>query len=550
MANLKMMVVHGRKLRWPSALLFRGMALLAIWLVSLPILLAGENSDQTDNDQTKPPIEAFDQAYQAYRQYRLDLLPRLRDAMTLPPHERGELLREASIQSDVLLTATIDAAEQALRADPKNQKVRRFLLLITQRAFAADRFELAGRLAKLLLDHGSGNTGLYRVAGHSFLEMGDIDQAEKYLRAAEKANDLDVYGRAYLKKIDSFRQLIEGAKQFERQDATKGDLPRVLLKTTRGNVLVELFEDHAPNAVAAFVYLVDQGFYDGLPFYRVMRGFGAVTGSPNGDGTGGPDFRILNNASRSRPHLRGTLSMVPDSENHLGSIFLISFRMTSNTKLNGKYMVFGRVIEGMDVVMRFNDTNPDLVEEVGVEPDRILQAEVVRRRNHVYRPTTIKMLVQQIVQECRDLLAKNKIDEAIQKLHAAAQLDTSNVDVCFTLGMLYARKKGKENSDRALYFLNKAAALDPDNLENRFYLGTVLMRRSKAADAVEQFETVLAKKPDHFQAWHNLGVARAQQGRLRDAAECFEKALALKPGYKSARDNLARVQAQLRRNGS
>jgi len=515
---------------------------VSLW--TLPVK-AGEKSADSASQNEPPEVAQFEQAYEAFRQYRLDLLVKLRDVMSKNPQQRGELLREASIQSDTLMSATIDAAEAAINASPENQKVRRFLLLIAKKSYEADRFELSGRLAVLLLDHHSTNTALYRVAGHSFLETGDIDRAQKYLQAAQQANNLDVYGRAYLKKIEDFREMYKFEKMFRRQDAERGDLPRVVLKTTRGDVLVELFEDQEPNTVAAFVKLVDDGFYDSLPFFRVMPGFGAITGSPNGDGSGGPDFRILSEAAKSRGHFRGSLSMITDRDGTTGSQFLIPFRLTATVRLNGKYTVFGRIIEGMDVILRLNRTNPEL-ENSAVKPDRIIEARVVRRRHHAYQPITVRMQADRLLAEARKLLSSGKTDEAIQRLHTVLQLDNTNQKANLTIGFLYSQKKGEESANRALYFLGKAVSLNPKDTKARFAFGVALLQKSKFVQAAEQFQAVVARDPKHFQALNYLGIAYSQHGNLKEAVQYFEQALAVKPGYKPALNNLERVQARLR----
>src|SRR6185369_10074096 len=88
-------------------------------------------------------------------------------------------------------------------------------------------------------------------------------------------------------------------------------LPQVLLKTTAGDILIELYEDEAPNTVANFISLVEKKFYDGIIFHRVIDGFMAQGGDPTGTGTGGPGYLIdcectLPNA---RKHQRGSVSM-------------------------------------------------------------------------------------------------------------------------------------------------------------------------------------------------------------------------------------------------
>jgi cyclophilin family peptidyl-prolyl cis-trans isomerase len=126
--------------------------------------------------------------------------------------------------------------------------------------------------------------------------------------------------------------------------------PLVLLRTTKGDVVIELFEDQAPNTVANFVYLVEKGFYNGLKFHRVLDGFMAQGGCPKGDGTGGPGYSIACECYRPDfvHHQRGSLSMAHAGRDTGGSQFFLTFKATSF--LDGKHTVFGQVTDGMDVV--------------------------------------------------------------------------------------------------------------------------------------------------------------------------------------------------------
>src|SRR5687767_10822724 len=140
----------------------------------------------------------------------------------------------------------------------------------------------------------------------------------------------------------------------QEKEKSKEKLPQVLLKTTKGDVLIELYEDEAPNTVANFVSLVEKGFYDGLTFHRVLDGFMAQGGCPKGTGTGGPGYHIKCECYRedARKHERGVLSMTHAGRDTGGSHFFITFLKTPH--LDGKHTVFARVIEGMDVVDKFN----------------------------------------------------------------------------------------------------------------------------------------------------------------------------------------------------
>jgi cyclophilin family peptidyl-prolyl cis-trans isomerase len=174
------------------------------------------------------------------------------------------------------------------------------------------------------------------------------------------------------------------AQEKEKEGKAKEKLPQVLFKTSKGDILLELYEDEAPNTVANFISLVEKGFYDGLKFHRVIEGFMAQGGDPKGTGAGGPGYTIPCECQREdhRLHERGVISMAHRGRDTGGSQFFITFAPTPH--LDGKHTVFGHVIKGMDVVDKLNVTGP------GVKPDVIEKATVKQKRNHEYKPKTVE----------------------------------------------------------------------------------------------------------------------------------------------------------------
>lgn len=143
----------------------------------------------------------------------------------------------------------------------------------------------------------------------------------------------------------------------------------LIIETTKGRVVIELRPDLAPQHVERIKTLAREGFYDGVPFHRVIEGFMAQTGCPNGTGTGGSDYPNLTAEFNAEPHVRGVCSMAraqsPDSAN---SQFFIVF--DDATFLDKKYTVWGKVIEGMEVVDTIKRGEPVN------DPDRIVKATV------------------------------------------------------------------------------------------------------------------------------------------------------------------------------
>ncbi|WP_295844736.1 peptidylprolyl isomerase [Tardiphaga sp.] len=142
----------------------------------------------------------------------------------------------------------------------------------------------------------------------------------------------------------------------------------LILETTQGNVTIEMRPDLAPGHVARIKELVREGFYDGIVFHRVLDGFMAQTGCPQGTGTGGSGQKLKAEFS-AEPHVRGTLSMAraasPDSGD---SQFFICFDDASF--LNKQYTVWGKVTEGMENVDKIKRGEPVQ------DPDKIIKAHM------------------------------------------------------------------------------------------------------------------------------------------------------------------------------
>lgn len=116
-----------------------------------------------------------------------------------------------------------------------------------------------------------------------------------------------------------------------------------------GQVKIELFPNEAPGTVANFEKLINEGFYNGLTFHRVIPGFVAQGGCPYGTGTGGPGYTIkCETEGNPHKHVRGALSMAHAGKDTGGSQFFIVYEPQPH--LNGVHTVFGQVVEGMEYV--------------------------------------------------------------------------------------------------------------------------------------------------------------------------------------------------------
>ena len=135
--------------------------------------------------------------------------------------------------------------------------------------------------------------------------------------------------------------------------------------TDKGTIKVELLADKAPLTVANFVNLAKHGFYDGLNFHRVIADFMVQGGCPQGTGTGGPGYRFEDETGNGVGHERGVLSMANAGPSTNGSQFFITH--VACPWLDGKHTVFGKVLEGTDVVDRI--AQGDGIRSVRIEGD-------------------------------------------------------------------------------------------------------------------------------------------------------------------------------------
>jgi peptidylprolyl isomerase len=142
----------------------------------------------------------------------------------------------------------------------------------------------------------------------------------------------------------------------------------IVLETTQGNVVIETRPDLAPNHVARIKQLVREGFYDGIVFHRVIEGFMAQTGCPQGTGTGGSGQKLKAEFNRE-PHVRGTVSMARAQDPNSGdSQFFICFG--DARFLDNQYTVWGKVTEGMENVDKIKRGEPVQ------NPDKIVKATI------------------------------------------------------------------------------------------------------------------------------------------------------------------------------
>jgi cyclophilin family peptidyl-prolyl cis-trans isomerase len=149
-------------------------------------------------------------------------------------------------------------------------------------------------------------------------------------------------------------------------------------RTEKGDFVIHLFADKAPKTVNNFVFLARQGFYNDITFHRVIPGFMAQTGDPTGSGGGGPGYTVKDEFSPDLRHDQpGILSMANKGQPNTGaSQFFITYGPTPH--LDDKHSIFGRVVEGMEVVEQLTERRPS--QDPSAPPgDKLLSVEIEER---------------------------------------------------------------------------------------------------------------------------------------------------------------------------
>jgi cyclophilin family peptidyl-prolyl cis-trans isomerase len=268
------------------------------------------------------------------------------------------------------------------------------------RFLGGDQYELALPIVQALIDGDHPEKNLYVWGGMSAVCVNDYDLAKEYLAAASDAGLFEglpqypsqstpidetylIKARDFQANLDTLREQWEEEQKIRKAETVANDLPRVKFTTTKGDVVIELFENEAPIATANMISLVKSDFYSNVVFHRVLPHFMAQGGDPTGTGSGGPGYSIACecHGPDARHHFRGTLSMAHAGRDTGGSQFFMCFIPTDF--LNQRHTAFGRVIEGMEVLGKLQRIDPQ-AQGPFPTPDKIIKAEVQRDRGHAY----------------------------------------------------------------------------------------------------------------------------------------------------------------------
>jgi len=156
-------------------------------------------------------------------------------------------------------------------------------------------------------------------------------------------------------------------------------LTKAIVETNKGTITIEFFDEHTPNTVKNFVSLAKSNYYNGVTFHRVLPDFVVQGGDPTGTGGGGSGYQIADEVNNTvQKHVLGGLSMANAGPNTNGSQFFIVLNPESCKHLDGKHTVFGKVIDGMNVVYNISKGDHMINIRIDEESDKIKNHQLVK----------------------------------------------------------------------------------------------------------------------------------------------------------------------------
>ena len=389
-------------------------------LFALCIILSAQETElrlaQTEQEAAElgPKNKAYMDALTEFREHTKKQRAMKIEYQDAKPERRQEIYAQylgLFKQGLELHKKSIDLALSAHDETPnRNPFVNNLLYLTIEYEFDRENYEESVRVFKHLSATGipSEIERFYIFAGMSAMLSMNYAEAEEWLKHARESGAMEKQFRSWaqlnagaeraqmlqgpLRMMASTKETWAKEQEIRKAETEAGErdpakkLPRVELTTSKGKIVLELFENEAPNAVANFISLVESGFYNDVIFHRVLPNFMAQGGDPTGTGRGGPgytfDCECCNRFPQARKHFRGSISMANAGPNTNGSQFFLTFVPTS--MLDGKHTVFGRVVEGIEVLSDIQRVDPDDKDAMIPELDKIITAKVLNKRDHVY----------------------------------------------------------------------------------------------------------------------------------------------------------------------
>jgi cyclophilin family peptidyl-prolyl cis-trans isomerase len=358
-----------------------------------------------EESDTSQPAKDYRSAFEAFRSSLTDLdevQMRTQLAESMTPQIRADAFSNWAKQLEVANNARqkwlAKGAELVASDQDKYSPILFAMSEMLQKDSGLDRYEAWMPAIKILVDANvTMPNEMTQSAGMVALAHNEHDLIQKTWGVLPVTENTPPIIQLYLKELDVMKEKWSRELAFRKTEAEKNDNPLVELMTSKGKIVLELYEDSAPNTVASFIYLVEKKFYTEKSFFRVESHVCAQTGCERGDGTGDPGYTFDGEANlpNHRDHFRGSLGIALGGNKETGKIndqsggsqFYIPFLPQAH--LDGQYTVFGRVVEGLSNINLFrvvNMADPEQKKESKVQPDFILSAKVIRKRSHDYQP--------------------------------------------------------------------------------------------------------------------------------------------------------------------
>ena len=363
--------------------------------------IAGSPSSVAAQEVTQKQL---DETLAAWKQSYVDILLQTQEYMACEPIEAKEvkqrwreLKAEGDRLRDLYAAQITDFVLQADTLDPESQSV---LYYFCRKRFETARYEESLKIAQALLKHRPENKEILKFAVDSAYNGNEFPVALELLSNWKERTKTELPYR--LPALEALLpQVINDWQQelaLREKEAQADDLPQIELETNRGTIVIELYEDQAPQAVRFFVSLCVGGFYQTrqLAFFEVVQHRYARTGCLNNDGTSVLKMGVESEAQTptARKHFRGAVTMlVAEPTNLVRSQFAIL--RSPQPQMDGRNVVIGRVIEGMEIADRLLPTRVEgprggLKEIEDVTPDHIVNIKIRRLREHDYQPRLVQ----------------------------------------------------------------------------------------------------------------------------------------------------------------
>jgi cyclophilin family peptidyl-prolyl cis-trans isomerase len=343
-----------------------------------------------------PETEEFKQAVEAFREHvkkMREVVVRFNTGTAAEEEKWKQRWKDLMVEGRPLFQDMLLAAAAEFEADPQERRnIASWLFKVVNQNVEDDRFEGMLPIIDTLLEDRPQSEDLLRFQGMTAVALNRYDVARESLEALAKIQE----GREELtqlrESLDESEVRWNEELEIRKQEAAGEPLPRVLIRTTKGDMEVELYENQAPDTVGNFIYLVESGFYDHQPFHSGKQHF-LIQGG--GDDILKPDYTIYGEMDRpdARRFYRGTLGMAlsghPDSAY---SQFFIA--LMPNNELDDEFTAFGRIVKGMEVIANLNKIDPKAEKKENPtpadEPDEILEIRVLNKRDHEYKPNKVE----------------------------------------------------------------------------------------------------------------------------------------------------------------